>query len=201
MGPDRMMQPYGDSSPMGLLWTFMGASPGYQMFAGAAEVVGGLLLLFRRTTLLGALVVAAVMSNVFAMNVFFDVPVKLYSFHYLLLAILLTLPDLPRLISLFVANTPAPARDLRPCWHAFPRGSTLLSVIKFLLIAAMLWTNFRSRVDRMYEFGPWADRGEPYGVYEVESFSVASRRANVDNAGDRTDATSDVTSQVGADVG
>ena len=50
------LQPIGHSSPMGLLWTFMGASPGYTMFTGAAEMLGGLLLVFRRTTLLGALV-------------------------------------------------------------------------------------------------------------------------------------------------
>ncbi|MDC0715715.1 hypothetical protein [Nannocystis bainbridge] len=28
-GPDRLIVPYGDSSPMGLLWTFMGQSPAY----------------------------------------------------------------------------------------------------------------------------------------------------------------------------
>ena len=123
MGPDRLLQPYGDSSPMGLLWTFMGASPGYQMFAGAAEVLGGLLLLFRRTTLLGALVVAAVMTNVFAMNVFFDVPVKLYSFHYLLFAAFLVIPDVPRLVGIFIANTPVAARDLSPFWGIRAAGA------------------------------------------------------------------------------
>ena len=37
---DRLLQPVGDSSPMGLLWTFMGASAGYSFFTGAAEVLG-----------------------------------------------------------------------------------------------------------------------------------------------------------------
>ena len=36
---DRLMQSYGDSSPMGLLWTFMGASEPYTMFVGAAEMI------------------------------------------------------------------------------------------------------------------------------------------------------------------
>jgi hypothetical protein len=48
-GPDRLLQTYGNSSPMGLLWTFMGYSPAYTMFAGAMETIGALLLLFRRT--------------------------------------------------------------------------------------------------------------------------------------------------------
>ena len=38
---------------MGLLWTFMGHSPAYSAFTGAAEALAGALLLFRRTTLLG----------------------------------------------------------------------------------------------------------------------------------------------------
>lgn len=57
--PDRLVQTYGESSPMGLLWTFMGFSALYCFFGGAAEMLGGLLLTLRRTTLLGALVCAA----------------------------------------------------------------------------------------------------------------------------------------------
>ena len=33
----RLIQPYGESSPMGLLWTFMGFSKGYTIMAGAAS--------------------------------------------------------------------------------------------------------------------------------------------------------------------
>ncbi|MEM7246043.1 MAG: DCC1-like thiol-disulfide oxidoreductase family protein [Acidobacteriota bacterium] len=173
MGPDRMMQTHGDSSPMGLLWTFMGASMGYQMFAGAAEVLGALLLLFRRTALLGALVVAAVMANVFAMNMFFDVPVKLYSFHYLLLALLLALPDVPRLVGFFVANVPVAARDHRPFWHASPQWCRSLGIAKVVLVTALLWANIDSRLDRMRTWGPWAEKSDLRGTYRAESFESA----------------------------
>ncbi|MEM8680878.1 MAG: hypothetical protein AAGF97_16130 [Planctomycetota bacterium] len=173
MGPDRLLQPYGDSSPMGLLWTFMGASPGYQMFAGAAEVLGGVLLFFRRTTLLGALVVVAVMTNVFAMNMCFDVPVKLYSFHYLLFAVILSLPDLPRLVGLLIANAPTAPRDLRPFWFGSRRWRRILSVAKFVLVAALLGTNLQSSVQRMRTAGPWASPDDLRGIYRVESFEVS----------------------------
>lgn len=62
--PSRLMERYGESSPMALLWTFMGASTPYTIFAGTLEVLGAVLLAFRPTATLGALVVAAVMSNV-----------------------------------------------------------------------------------------------------------------------------------------
>ena len=93
----RLAQQLGDMSPMGLLWTFMGFSTSYQIFTGAIEVLAGLLLTTRRTTLLGAFVTIASMTHIFALNMCFDVPVKLYSFNYLLMAIFLVAPDLPRL--------------------------------------------------------------------------------------------------------
>ena len=107
----RLIQQYGDSSPMGLLWTFMGASVPYTIFAGTAELAGGALLLFRRTTLLGALVLLGVMGNVVLLNLCYDVPVKLYSSHLWLMALFLTLPNMRRLYDFFIrqrAIQPAP---------------------------------------------------------------------------------------------
>jgi len=52
----RYLETYGDSSPMGLLWTFMGASPAYEAFTGSVEMLGGILLFVPRLSTLGALV-------------------------------------------------------------------------------------------------------------------------------------------------
>lgn len=104
LGYYRLMQPIGDASPMGLLWSFMGYSYGYNLFTGGAEVLGGYLLLFRRTTTLGALVVLGVMSNVMALNFFYDVPVKLLSVHLVLLSMLLLGLDARRLFRVFLSN-------------------------------------------------------------------------------------------------
>lgn len=57
---------------MGLLWNFIGASAAYTIFTGVAEVLGGLLLVARRTALLGALVCIGVMSNVVLLNFSYD---------------------------------------------------------------------------------------------------------------------------------
>ena len=45
----RLSETYGQSSPMGLAWTFLGFSKGFNYFMGFAEVIGGLLLLIRKT--------------------------------------------------------------------------------------------------------------------------------------------------------
>jgi hypothetical protein len=99
--------PMGMHSPMSLLWLFIGFNPLYEMICGAAELLGGLLLLFRRTALAGALFSAFVVSNVLLYNLFFDVPVKLYAGHLLLLSLFLILPDARALFRFFWLHQPA----------------------------------------------------------------------------------------------
>ena len=76
----RLLEPYGDSSPMGLAWTFLGFSKGYNLFMGIAEVAA-VLLLFRRTLTFGLIITLMTTANVMTVNYFYDVPVKLLSTH------------------------------------------------------------------------------------------------------------------------
>ena len=103
---DRLYNTYGESSPMGLLWTFMGYSTVYNIFTGLWEVIAGVFLLFKRTRLIGVLLVIAIMSNVVMLNFAYDVPVKLFSTHLLLMAFVLVGPDIKRLLNLFFFNRP-----------------------------------------------------------------------------------------------
>ena len=122
---DRLLQPFGDASPMGLLWTFMGASESYNIFTGAGEILGGLLLTTRRTTLLGSLVCFGLMSHVAMLNFSYDVPVKLFSMHLLAMALFLMAPDLKRLARMFVLNRPVDPVVFRPLtrWTWVNRGA------------------------------------------------------------------------------
>ncbi len=89
----RLVEPFGNMSPMGVLWFSVGAAPAYETFAGCAELLAGLLLIFRRTRTLGLLICLADMTQVFVLNMTYDVPVKLFSFHLILIALLLLLPE------------------------------------------------------------------------------------------------------------
>ena len=109
----RLLEPYGDSSPMGLLWTFMGFSRLYAIFAGSVEVVGAVLLLWRRTTVLGSLLLAGATTNVLLLNLSYDVPVKLYSAHLLVMALFLAAPDGVRLLRVALLRRAEPLPPLR----------------------------------------------------------------------------------------
>jgi hypothetical protein len=110
-GSDRLAETYGASSPMGLLWTFMGSSRAYTAFSGYMETLGALLLLWRRTALLGALTSICVLFNVMVLNFCYDVPVKLFSFHLVLIGACIALPDARRLVQLFLGFGGASASD------------------------------------------------------------------------------------------
>src|SRR5690606_6104339 len=60
-----LMLPLGNKSPMGMAWTFMGISDTYTIFSGLCEVLGGLLLMYRKTRTLGAIVCFGVTLNIF----------------------------------------------------------------------------------------------------------------------------------------
>lgn len=89
---DRLLQRFGDASPMGLLWTFMGFSPIYQRATGLVEVLAAVLLVPRRTAPLGALLASAAMLQVVLLNVTFDVSVKLFATQLLAMSLLLASP-------------------------------------------------------------------------------------------------------------
>jgi len=166
----RLMQPYGDSSPMALLWTFMGFSTAYTFFVGFAEVLGGALLLFRRTTMLGALVAIAVMSNVVMLNFCYDVPVKLYSVHLWLMAAFLLLPDLPRLVDFFLRNRPTQPATLTP--HGSRGWARLRLAGKVVLVGYLLFSTTKAAYESWREYGDGRARDPLDGVYDVLELKI-----------------------------
>lgn len=60
-----------------LFWSSMSSSSFYNTFMGGIEIIAGCLLLFQRTRFLGAIVSLGIMSNVLAINIGFDITVKL----------------------------------------------------------------------------------------------------------------------------
>jgi hypothetical protein len=170
-GLDRLLQPFGDASPMGLLWTFMGASMAYNVFSGVCEMLGGLLLLTRRTTLLGALLSIAVVSNIVALNFCYDVPVKLYSLHLLVMAGLLAAPDAGRLASFFLLNRRVEPAPLAPLFERtwLRRGAL---VLRTLLIVGLSYLSLYGAYQGRRTYGDLAPKPPLYGIWNVEEMAV-----------------------------
>jgi hypothetical protein len=131
-----LSEPLGMHSPMALLWNFIGLNPWYESVCGAAELLAGLMILFRRTALAGALLTAFVASNVLLYNLFFDVPVKLYSGHLLLLSLFVILPDARALFRFFWQHQPAAPTGVwvPPATRPWFRRATIAIEVVFVVL-------------------------------------------------------------------
>lgn len=167
----RLLEPYGQSSPMGLAWTFMGYSEAYNWFTGLGEVIGGGLLLFRRTTALGSIILIVVISNIVAINFCFDIPVKLFSLNLLLMTLFILAAEGKRLINVLVLNRPAPALDLTP-FRTSRRWRTGRIVVKTLLVSILLYQKGVDGFNSGKEWGDQAIKPPLYGLYQVETFAL-----------------------------
>ena len=167
---ERLVQPYGEFSPMGVLWSFMGFSSVYQSFTGFGEALGALLLVFRRTATLGALILTGVLANVVLLNYTFDVPVKLYSTNLLIMAIVVAAPDAKRLIDMFVRNRPVASRPMPPLF-ARRRVARAAGVLATLFIGTIIATDAWQGLDYYRQSGPNAPKSALYGVWDVESLT------------------------------
>jgi hypothetical protein len=170
----RLLEPYGNFSPMAVLWSSVGASPAYEIFTGCAETLGGILLLTPRTTTLGALICLADMIQVFTLNMTYDVPVKLFSFHLILFSLFLLAPEARRLFYFFLTDRSiAPPRQT----HLFRSGranriAVLLQVAFGMYLIGM---GIYSGVQGWHNYGGGRPKSPLYGIWNVEQMSVDSQ--------------------------
>jgi uncharacterized membrane protein YphA (DoxX/SURF4 family) len=154
----------GEMSPMGFLWTFMGYSVPYTMFAGAIEVIGGGLLLWRRTTTIGSLIVVATMTNVVMLDLCYDVSAKLYALQLLIMAIVIALPHARRMIAAALGRAipgiPARAR-------MSPQVERARQIAKFAMLCAIAYNLCVSLRDQVRQISLIH---ELYGTWLVDSF-------------------------------
>lgn len=149
----------GELRPMGVLWTLMSTSRPYSFFAGAMELLVVVLLAFRRTATLGALLCLPVLANVALMNFCYDVPIKLLSTSFVLAASVLVALDAGRILA---------ALGLRPVSipPPPPRAPRLAAwVARLVLIGGAI----ASSVAGLRDFVPAAPTPLD-GIWQVQSF-------------------------------
>lgn len=169
-GLPRLMQPYGNSSPMGLAWTFMGFSKGYNYFTGFAELSCGILLLFRRTMTLGAVIALVVAANIMAINYCFDVPVKILSTMLVVMTLFLLCKDFDRFINFFFLNRVAQPANLTPKRFKRKWMNITLVTIKYVLITYVTLSTASNCIESGKTYGDEAPKPTFYGIYNAETF-------------------------------
>jgi hypothetical protein len=166
-----LVTPVGDLTLSALLWASIGASPVYEIFTGIVEVLGGVLLLFPRTVMLGALVSLGALIQVFALNMTYDVGLKLVSFHLIVLAVFLLVPDTTRLVDFFIRDRPA-GRSAEPPLMRTRRGNRLALAAQIAFGAYLLAMYTYINVSFREVAGSGAPKSPLYGIWNVEQLSI-----------------------------
>ncbi|OBH12543.1 hypothetical protein [Mycobacterium sp. E1747] len=174
--PHHQLKLTGDTSLFETLWGFMGASAAYSVAAGLVELVSGLLLLWNRTQLLGALGSAMAMGQVLLLNMTYDVPVKLAVSELLLVAIGIASPYWPNLARVVFNHG-----ETRPVVPSLPLGAGKRwlrrtgVVAKFGIAGSLLV--FSAMWDAMLFTAYNTPTSTLDGVWRATSFTVDGREA------------------------
>ena len=167
----RLLQPFGTYSPYGVLMSSIGSAPAYEIFTGCAMLAAGLLLIVPRTATLGALISLADMIQVLMLELTYDVPLKLFAFHLILLSCFLLAPDVPRLVRFLLLNrATAPSTEEQLFRSVRANRIALAAQIIFGLWLVGAYGH--------YSVGVWNTRGGGrtlpplYGIWEVKQMSI-----------------------------
>ena len=167
--PNTLFTTVGETPRDLLYWSLMGASRPYTMFVGFVEVLGGCLLLFRRSRTTGALLGLGIMVNVVAVNFAFDISVKVYSLYLLFLCLVVLHPHLGNLLRIFWRDQ----RTLRATWEPVYRTGKPFQryvVIKALVIVLMFFDVLVPYVRSGNYNDDTAPRPPLHGAWSVQQF-------------------------------
>lgn len=166
----RLTQTFGEASPMGLAWTFLGFSKGYNLFMGIAEVAA-VLLLFRRTMTFGAVITLMTTANVMAVNYFYDVPVKILSTALFVMTAFLLAGNVEQLFRFFFSGEAVKLPKIQLPEKLKDKGFRIARIaLKSVLIGYALIFGAIQVSGYARQYGENAPKPGLYGLYTVDTF-------------------------------
>jgi hypothetical protein len=152
-----------------LYWSSMGTSHSYNVFLGLAEIIAAILLLFRRTRLVGALFAFGIMVNVVMINFSFNISVKIYSCFLLLLSAIIIAPNIKRLYSFFINNNADKQENWKPV-YSIRRTKWLYITLKSVILIWMISSILSEYIRSGHFNDDKAERIAFHGSYEIPVF-------------------------------
>lgn len=178
--PNTLFTPLGYLSKDILFWSTVGSSYSYSLISGILEIIPALLLLNRKTRLLGASIAFGVMLHVVIINFSFDISVKILSSYLLILSLILILPYAKSLFSIFLNQA---EKFTRPEFENInPTKNRFQKLLKAILIAAMLFESLYFFAENNIYNDDLTPRPKFHGAYQVKSnFGLTSIAQKTDS--------------------
>lgn len=86
---DNINKLVSELSGMELMWTFYGYSQSFPILIGIIETLGALLLLIKKTRLIGALLLSFILINIIIQDIIYDIPALFSASFYQLLILVI----------------------------------------------------------------------------------------------------------------
>lgn len=162
-----------------LYWEGLGISPWYEVFLGFAEFIPGILLLFRKTTSIGAALSLAVIGNVAVANLAYDVGEQVPATCLAVLSLFILWYDLPAIGKLLYRNQDVLRvpyyPSFKPNWQKYTRlafkwtGNGIF-VFVFLFSEVYAFTH-----NDFYKIPNTTGLTDAKGHYEVTEFIINNK--------------------------
>ncbi len=165
---------YGDFTEWKLFSMSLGIVPNYESFLGAVEIVAGLLLLFRRTATIGALVILVFTGNVFISNLAYNGGEHLYSFSLVTFALFILSFDTARIYNLVVLEKPTAPNQFKLYFGQKQNRSRLVvkSLIIFFFVFLYGFKTHSGFYEDPYQFPRAKGLEHTSGIYNVSEFRI-----------------------------
>jgi hypothetical protein len=158
--------PVGELSSTILTWYYFGQSYVFACIVGSLQIIASVLIYFRRTSLLGLLMMLPLMANITMINFFYDLwfETQLVSIAYLLMNLLLLMPYWQSLKILLI--------DISIVQHKIQKSAMILFSASILI---PIYGFYKIRNDEKAYY----TKGELFGGYKSVAFAKNDTSVNV----------------------
>ncbi|MDB5120030.1 MAG: hypothetical protein JWN56_1248 [Sphingobacteriales bacterium] len=167
---------YGDLTDWKIFSMTLGIVPGYELFLGLVEIIAGLLLLYRKTSTIGAFIILLFTGNVFMSNLAYEGGEHVYSLYLIMLALLLFVYDIERLYTLSLGKIAVPDKA-KLAFNAKIKQSRLVLKAAFIFFFVFLYgyKTYSGYHHDPYQFPKTAGLPAASGIYNVTEFRINNK--------------------------
>jgi hypothetical protein len=169
---------YGEFTDWKIASVSYGVAPGFESFLGIFEVLGGILLLHRKSASIGAVIIIGFVGNVFLSNLAYGGGETVYSLYLLTIAVPIVYYDLFRWHRIIMLGRPSLPHLYSPAFYVtwkynariFLRTGFFIFLILFY--GSFAWASYRNGG---YQYPGTAGLHNTEGLYNVSEFRLNGR--------------------------
>lgn len=168
---------YGDFTTWKLFSMSLGIVPGYEAFLGGVEILAGLLLFFRKTATMGAIIILVFTGNVLISNLAYEGGEYVYALYLISFALFVLWFDTVRIYNLIALERPTQPNVFKPYFTTKikPIRTAVKGFIIFFFVFFYGFKTYSGSHRDPYQFPKTKGLPEAAGIYNVTEFKINNK--------------------------